>query len=98
MFDNKYNDIREVITSLMLEEVANKSDEYQQNIMIYTAKILSSIENKLNINLKIENNVMLHTGSAPECCLKCMNYKEGRVQICNCTLPYLESFKNMIGD
>ena len=89
-------ELRDAVTEVMLNEIETATDEEQIKIMMYTQKILSSIEKKLNVNLKIDNNSWLHTGKIPECCIGCNNYKEGQVSVCNCTLPCIDLLKGLI--
>lgn len=98
MIFDEYIKLREVIVSTMMKELSSIKDEEQELIMTYTANLLSSLEQELNVKLQLNNDTMLHTGPAHKCCLACDNYKEGSVQVCNCALPYIETFKNMIGE
>lgn len=92
-----YNVIRNIISDTMLSEVIDKDKNIQIAIIEYTAKIYKNIENKLNINLKLDNSI-LHTGDTPECCINCDKYKNGDISICNCTKPYEETLSYLIGD
>ena len=86
--------LRDKITDLMIEELHGKSNEEAINIIKYTNKILSLIDDNYNIF----EYTMLHTGHIPKCCIGCHNYKEGEVCVCNCALPALEQFSFIKGD
>lgn len=86
--------IRDKIYGLMNDTINGKSDKEINLIIDYTNKILSLIDNKD----KTVDYTMFHTGFIPNCCKSCNKYKEGEVCICNCSLPALEQFSNIIGD
>jgi len=87
------NEVKDKILITLNEELVNKTENEKQLLIDYSVKIIKTINDNF---IPLNNNSYLHTGETPKCCIGCEQYNKHSINVCNCTLPYIEMIHDFI--